>query len=112
MGRIQLAHFNLNGMIQRESELKSKYQDCVEDLKQKDATLQSFKVRTAENSAIDVELSTLREKVLSGLFVDDPSLEIGVGFDKGVMFGLCDSCSSSLKPLCPLLLRMKNPLSL
>ncbi|XP_062111277.1 WPP domain-interacting tail-anchored protein 2 isoform X3 [Humulus lupulus] len=63
LGRIQLAYFNLNSMIQRESELKYKYQDCVEVLKQRDAALQSFKVRTAENSAIDAELSTLREKL-------------------------------------------------
>ncbi|KAM6548268.1 hypothetical protein CsatB_019944 [Cannabis sativa] len=61
LGRIQLAHFNLNSMVQRENEMKCKYQDCVEDLKKKDAALQSFKIRTAENSAIDAELSNLRE---------------------------------------------------
>ncbi|PON76764.1 WPP domain-interacting tail-anchored protein [Trema orientale] len=63
LGRLQLVHFNLNSMIQRESELKSKYQGCVEELKEKDAALENFSSRDAETSAIDAELSTLREKV-------------------------------------------------
>lgn len=63
LGRLQLVQFNLNGTVQRESELKSKYQDCLQELEEKNAVLEKLKSSTAENSAYEAELSALREKV-------------------------------------------------
>lgn len=63
VGQLHLAHFHLNSLIQRDSELKSKLQDSVEKLEEKDTALQNLKNRDEENSAINTELCTLREKV-------------------------------------------------
>ncbi|XP_048428094.1 WPP domain-interacting tail-anchored protein 2 isoform X2 [Pyrus x bretschneideri] len=63
LGRLQLVHFNLNGSIQRESELKSKLQAGLEELRSKDTALQKLHNILAENIKKDVELSALREKV-------------------------------------------------
>ncbi|KAL5539310.1 hypothetical protein UlMin_046237 [Ulmus minor] len=65
LGRLQLVHFTSNSLVQRESEWKSKYEDCFKQLKEKDAGLQPLKSSTAEYSANNAELSTLREKVRS-----------------------------------------------
>ncbi|CAB4285910.1 unnamed protein product [Prunus armeniaca] len=64
LGRLQLIHFNLNGSIQRESELKFKLQASLEELKAKDTALQKLKNVHEENIKKDVELSALREKVV------------------------------------------------
>ncbi|XP_016558964.2 WPP domain-interacting tail-anchored protein 1 isoform X1 [Capsicum annuum] len=39
LGRLQMAHFNLNGVVQRESHLQSKLQELEEHLKEKDNLL-------------------------------------------------------------------------
>ncbi|KAM5567530.1 WPP domain-interacting tail-anchored protein 2 [Rosa sericea] len=64
LGRLQLLNFNLNGSIHRESDLKSKLQDCLGELQAKDAALQKLEHISAENMTKDAEISTLREKVL------------------------------------------------
>ncbi|CAN6550372.1 unnamed protein product [Malus baccata var. baccata] len=64
LGRLQLVHFNLNGSIQQESELKSKLQASLEELKAKDTALLKLHDILAENIKKDVELSALREKVM------------------------------------------------
>ncbi|KAM1859054.1 hypothetical protein ACFX13_011413 [Malus domestica] len=64
LGRLQLVHFNLNGSIQQESELKSKLQASLEELRAKDTALLKLHDILAENIKKDVELSALREKVM------------------------------------------------
>ncbi|XP_008389359.2 WPP domain-interacting tail-anchored protein 2-like isoform X2 [Malus sylvestris] len=64
LGRLQLVHFNLNGSIQRESELKSQLQASLEELRAKDTALLKLHNILAENIKKDVELSALREKVM------------------------------------------------
>lgn len=64
LGRLQLVHFNLNGSIQQESELKSKLQASLEELRAKDTALLKLHNILAENIKKDVELSALREKVM------------------------------------------------
>lgn len=63
LGKLQLVQFNLNSSVKRESELRLKYQDCLEELEEKDAVLDKLKSGTADNSAYEAELSALREKV-------------------------------------------------
>lgn len=36
LGRLQISQFNLNGLSQRESELRTKLETCIEQLKEKD----------------------------------------------------------------------------
>ncbi|XP_050372154.1 WPP domain-interacting tail-anchored protein 2 isoform X2 [Argentina anserina] len=64
LGRLQLLNFNVNGSIHRESELKSKLQDCLFELQAKDAALQKLEHISAENITKDAEILTLKEKVL------------------------------------------------
>ncbi|XP_045819004.1 WPP domain-interacting tail-anchored protein 2 isoform X1 [Trifolium pratense] len=65
MGRLQVTEFNLNSSMKRENELKSKVQNLIEQLKDKDVALEKHKKynvnvsNTEENS----ELLALREKV-------------------------------------------------
>ncbi|KAH9707768.1 WPP domain-interacting tail-anchored protein 2 [Citrus sinensis] len=59
LGRFQIVQFNLNGSLQRESELKSKLGDFIEQLKAKDMVLQ--KLESTKNS----DVLTLKEKVKS-----------------------------------------------
>ncbi|KDO70227.1 hypothetical protein CISIN_1g005569mg [Citrus sinensis] len=59
LGRFQIVQFNLNGSLQRESELKSKLGDFIEQLKAKDMVLQ--KLESTKNS----EVLTMKEKVKS-----------------------------------------------
>lgn len=63
VGQLHLVHFHLNSLIQRENELKSRFQDVVEELKGKDTALQKLKSSNEENSANNAELFSLREKV-------------------------------------------------
>ncbi|XP_010273216.1 PREDICTED: WPP domain-interacting tail-anchored protein 1-like isoform X2 [Nelumbo nucifera] len=48
MGRLQVVQFNLNGSIQREGEVRSKLQDCIEQLKAKESVLQKLETSNAE----------------------------------------------------------------
>ncbi|KAJ4710672.1 WPP domain-interacting tail-anchored protein [Melia azedarach] len=59
LGRFQIVQFNLNGSLKREAQLKSKLEDCIEQLKAKDIALQ--KLESTKNS----EVLTLKEKVKS-----------------------------------------------
>ena len=63
LSRFQQVHFNLNSIVQRESELKSKYEYCLEEIKLKDVVLDTLKCSTVGNSATEAELSALKEKV-------------------------------------------------
>ncbi|KAL6186685.1 hypothetical protein ACLB2K_042805 [Fragaria x ananassa] len=64
LGRLQLLNFNLNGSFNRESELKSKLQDCLVELQAKDAALQKLEHISAETITKDAEILTLKEKVM------------------------------------------------
>ncbi|XP_057962654.1 WPP domain-interacting tail-anchored protein 2 [Malania oleifera] len=78
MCRLQIVQFNLNGSTQREGELNSRLQDCIEQLKAREAALLHLATSNEEptanskdslneaedNCIIDkTELFTLREKV-------------------------------------------------
>ncbi|GKV39283.1 hypothetical protein SLEP1_g47083 [Rubroshorea leprosula] len=64
LGRLQVAQFNLNGSIQREAELKSKFQVCMEELNAKNLVLQKLESSNVEQVAIVSEVFDLREKVI------------------------------------------------
>ncbi|XP_016473443.2 WPP domain-interacting tail-anchored protein 1 [Nicotiana tabacum] len=49
LGRFQIAHFNLNGMVQRESNLQSKLQEMEENLKTKDNLLRKSEISCKEH---------------------------------------------------------------
>ncbi|XLR66765.1 hypothetical protein HN51_009346 [Arachis hypogaea] len=63
MGRLQLTEFNLNGSIHRENELKSKIQDFIEQVKDKDAAIEKLERCNAENMQLKSEVLALKEKV-------------------------------------------------
>ncbi|KAF7808982.1 WPP domain-interacting tail-anchored protein 2 isoform X1 [Senna tora] len=63
MGRLQIAEFNLNGSLQRENELKSKVQTCVEKLEEKDSSLEKLEHHNAELMKENTEVLALKEKV-------------------------------------------------
>lgn len=63
VGQNQLVRFNLNGSAQRESEMKTKLQDCIEQLKEKDIALQKLDKSNAEHIAKSAEVFPLREKM-------------------------------------------------
>ncbi|XP_028794662.1 WPP domain-interacting tail-anchored protein 2 isoform X2 [Neltuma alba] len=63
MGRLQIAELNLNGSVQRENELKSKLQTCIEELKDKDSSLEKLERINAELMKENAEVQSLREKV-------------------------------------------------
>ncbi|KAJ7974240.1 WPP domain-interacting tail-anchored protein 1-like [Quillaja saponaria] len=87
LGRLQISHFNLNGLNLREHELRTKLESYLEQLKSKDAALQKLQrktvevndsvleqtnglkssLRDAENKLViaNSEVFTLREKVSS-----------------------------------------------
>ncbi|KAM1517697.1 hypothetical protein ACFX1Z_020753 [Malus domestica] len=64
LGRLQLVHFNLNGSIQRESELKFNLQASLEEIRAKDNALHKLEKIMKENIKKDVEMTALREKVM------------------------------------------------
>ncbi|XP_009798663.1 WPP domain-interacting tail-anchored protein 1 isoform X2 [Nicotiana sylvestris] len=49
LGRLQIAHFNLNGTVQRESNLQSKLQEVEENLKTKDNLLRKSEITCKEH---------------------------------------------------------------
>ncbi|KAG2706855.1 hypothetical protein I3843_05G109800 [Carya illinoinensis] len=63
VGQVQLVQFNRNGSIQREIEMKTKLQDCIEQLKEKDVALEKLERSNAEHIAQSTEVFSLREKV-------------------------------------------------
>ncbi|GAV59081.1 hypothetical protein CFOL_v3_02614 [Cephalotus follicularis] len=63
VGRLQIAQFHLNSSIQGESDSVSKLQDCVEQLKAKDITVNKLEMSNAEHKRKTLELLTLGEKV-------------------------------------------------
>ncbi|EFH64951.1 hypothetical protein ARALYDRAFT_476019 [Arabidopsis lyrata subsp. lyrata] len=65
VGRLQILQFSLNGSAQRESELKSKLEDCTVQLETKDLLVQKLEGTIAANSEIVSEVLTLREYVKS-----------------------------------------------
>lgn len=50
LGRLQILQFNLNGSIQREAELRSKHEKCMEQLEAKENALQKFNSSSAKLS--------------------------------------------------------------
>ena len=67
VGRLQISQFNLNGISQRESELRAKLETSIEQLKAKDVTVDKIEASTAEDELISAnsEVVTLRDKVCS-----------------------------------------------
>lgn len=63
VGRLQIVQFNRNGSIQREDDLKSKLQDCIEQLRAKEATIQKLNISKSQIISENSEITTLREKV-------------------------------------------------
>ncbi|KAK8522715.1 hypothetical protein V6N12_056416 [Hibiscus sabdariffa] len=63
LGRLQIVQFNLNGSIQREVELKSKLEGCIEELNAKDIALKKLKISNAELAAKASEVFTLRKNM-------------------------------------------------
>lgn len=63
MGRLQIAQFNLNGSFQRENELKSKVETCLEQLKVKDSSLEKLERCNAEIMKENAEVFALTERV-------------------------------------------------
>lgn len=63
MGRLQIAELNLSGSIQRENELKSKVQACIEQIKDKDSSLEKLECCNAMLVKENSEVLSLREKV-------------------------------------------------
>ncbi|KAF8407909.1 hypothetical protein HHK36_007047 [Tetracentron sinense] len=48
MGRLQIVQFNLNGSVKREGEVRSKLQDCTDQLKAKESAIQKMESSSAE----------------------------------------------------------------
>uniref|UniRef100_A0A1J3CQQ5 WPP domain-interacting tail-anchored protein 2 n=1 Tax=Noccaea caerulescens TaxID=107243 RepID=A0A1J3CQQ5_NOCCA len=65
VGRLQVMQFSQNGSAQRETELKSKLEDCTAELEAKDLLVQNLEGKIAENREIVSEVLTLRERVKS-----------------------------------------------
>ncbi|KAK6242569.1 hypothetical protein SCA6_007958 [Theobroma cacao] len=63
VGRLQIVQFNMNGSIQREAELKSKLEGCIEELNTKDIALKKLESSNAEHAAEASEVFSLRKKV-------------------------------------------------
>ncbi|XP_021293229.1 WPP domain-interacting tail-anchored protein 2 isoform X3 [Herrania umbratica] len=63
VGRLQIVQFNLKGSIQREAELKSKLEGCIEELNSKDIALKKLESSNAEHAAEASEVFSLRKKV-------------------------------------------------
>ncbi|GMH01832.1 hypothetical protein Nepgr_003671 [Nepenthes gracilis] len=60
MGQLQIVQFNLNGSIQREEELKSKLQTCLDQLKSRPSTINEGSDDKNSNHG---EMNALKEKV-------------------------------------------------
>lgn len=65
VGRLQILQFGQNGSAQRESELKSKLEDCTVQLEAKNLRVQKLEGKIAENREIVSEVLSLREHVES-----------------------------------------------
>ncbi|XP_061344260.1 WPP domain-interacting tail-anchored protein 1-like [Gastrolobium bilobum] len=67
LGRLQISQFNLNGLSQRERELRAKLETSIEQLKDRDVTLDKIESSSAEDKLILVnsEVVTLSDKVCS-----------------------------------------------
>ncbi|KAK8567467.1 hypothetical protein V6N13_105432 [Hibiscus sabdariffa] len=63
LGRLQIVQFNLNGSIQREVELKSKLEGCIEELNAKDIAFTKLEISNAELAAKASEVFTLRKNM-------------------------------------------------
>ncbi|XP_039006282.1 WPP domain-interacting tail-anchored protein 2-like isoform X1 [Hibiscus syriacus] len=63
LGRLQIVQFNLNGSIQREGELKSKLEGCIDELDAKDIALKKLEISNAEQAAKASEVFTLRKNM-------------------------------------------------
>lgn len=63
LGRLQIVQFNMNGSIQREAELKSKIEGCIEELNAKDIALEKLEISNVEHAAKASEVFTLRKNM-------------------------------------------------
>ncbi|CAK9157252.1 unnamed protein product [Ilex paraguariensis] len=63
VGRLQVVQFNLNGSAQREEQMKSRLQECIEQLKAKETIVQKLNSSNAQLIADNSEVSALKEKV-------------------------------------------------
>ncbi|MBA0602514.1 hypothetical protein Gorai_002694 [Gossypium raimondii] len=63
LGRLQIVQFNINGSIQREAELKSKLEGCIEELNAKDIALEKLDISNVEHAAKASEVFTLRKNM-------------------------------------------------
>lgn len=63
VARLQIIEFNRNCSVQREDEMKSKLQDCSEQLIAKDTAMQKLNNRIQQLTADNSEVVSLREKV-------------------------------------------------
>ncbi|KAL4303713.1 hypothetical protein GQ457_10G027720 [Hibiscus cannabinus] len=77
LGRLQIVQFNLNGSIQREVELKSKLEGCIEESNAKDIALKKLEISNAEHAAKASEVFTLRKNMeLLGEQLNDSELQL------------------------------------
>ncbi|CAL1371793.1 unnamed protein product [Linum trigynum] len=65
VGHLQIIQFNLNGSLQRESELRSKLQDSIQQLDAKDVALKKLEISIAEHIAKSAEVPLMKDKVKS-----------------------------------------------
>lgn len=63
LGRLQIVQFNMNGSIQREAELKSKIEGCIEELNAKGIALEKLDISNVEHAAKASEVFTLRKNM-------------------------------------------------
>ncbi|KAE8719239.1 WPP domain-interacting tail-anchored protein 2 [Hibiscus syriacus] len=63
LGRLQIVQFNLNSSIQREAELKSELESCIDELNAKDIALKKLEISNAEQAAKASEVFTLRRNI-------------------------------------------------
>ncbi|XP_008455571.2 WPP domain-interacting tail-anchored protein 2-like isoform X3 [Cucumis melo] len=65
LGGLQLLQFNINGSIQREAELKLKFEGSMEQLKAKDCELLNCKNKNAElKSTLHLQIDALKSKLM------------------------------------------------
>ncbi|XP_044490188.1 WPP domain-interacting tail-anchored protein 2 isoform X3 [Mangifera indica] len=65
LGQLQIVQYNLNGSLQREAEIKYKFEDCIGQLKTKDFALQKLESSNAGDTTESYEVLALKEKVKS-----------------------------------------------
>ncbi|CAN0923501.1 WPP domain-interacting tail-anchored protein 2 [Linum grandiflorum] len=63
--RHQIVQFNLTGSFQRETELRSQLEDCIQKLDARDATLQKLEISIAKHIAKSNEIPELKNRVKS-----------------------------------------------